>query len=518
MPAFTITVDNRNLERRVENLSTILGPSHGGTASANQTEKMFQFGRARYNPRSQVNKTELEIIHSVAGDSAKFKTVVAELRSLFPEMVFKSGLLDKIMAESKYFRYVICRGFVGTSSKGVTPQQLEFVLVNTHVENAMVIAQDSLDSTHKQLLFLQAWDSVQTFVKDLVEAWIVGERIAIERVGEITVSFFDLPSKHAFSESFERWLPLPCTEYSRSWPSVSQENLEKRYAVVGPEATYADTHHAYAVLFGRAPEQIRYGCFFYVPDYRGRILAATAEAKETTFEAVASVENPLAFPLKLRVSCVPELGQPEVFAADAPEGEVTFPIQWLPKEVKAELFLADDLVDRVTWQAHGTGLVETLVKTTPSHMMTIEIALPVRNEVIIGASKMVPAYTRFFIMENTLRAVLREELRRTYGTKWVEQIEPLLLIDKKSDEKDRIVKAMKERPEQILEYVYYYDLKAIIDKFWNVFKPIFPHKERVLLKLEELEKLRNDIAHNRVLSDHDVKRIEVYYMDLLSKA
>lgn len=517
MATFSIMVDSRNLENRVENLSRILGPSHGGSTSASQIEKTFAFGRAKYDPRQQTNRTELEITHSIAGDFAKFKTVVAELRSLFPEMMFRSGLLDQIIAKSRYFRYVICKGFVSTSAKEVTPQQLEFVLVNTRVENAMVIAQDSLDSAHKQLLFVQAWDSAETFVRDLVEPWIVGERIALERVGEIRVPFFDRPSKHAFSESLERWLPLPCVEYTRAWPSTSQENLEKRYAVVGTEPTYADTHHAYAVLYGRAPEQVRYGCYFQVPDHRGRILTAAAEAKENAFEAVVTVENYLALPLKLRVSCVPESGQPEVFAADAPGGEVTFAIQWLPKEIKAELFSADDLVDRVTWQAHGTGSVETLVKTAPSHLITIEIALPVRNEVILGASQMVPAYARFFIMENTLRAVLREELRRTYGTKWVEQIGPLLLVNKENGEKDRIMKAMQETPEQILEYVYYYDLKAIVDKFWNVFKPIFPHKERVLMKLEELERLRNDIAHNRLLSSNDIKRIEVYYMDLLSK-
>lgn len=480
-------------------------------------EKTFQHGRAKYNPTSQANRTELEIIHSIPGDFAKFKSLVAELRSLFPEMAFKSELLDRIKASSAHFGYVICRGFVSTSVKGVNPQQLEFTLVSTKVENTIATAQDGLDPARRQLVFLQAWSPVETFVTDLVGPWIVGEIVALEGVGEIAVPFFDRPSRHAFSESLERWLPLPCLEYTRAWPSANQEKPNRGYAIAGPEATYADICHAYAVLFGRAPEQIQYGCFFYVPDHRGRILTATAEARDNAFEAVVTVENPLAFPLRLRVSCVPESGHPEVFAGDATGGESTFAIQWLPKEVKAELLSADDLVDRETWQARGTGSVQSLYKTTPSHSITIEIALPVRNEVILGASQMVPAYARFFIMENTLRAVLREELRRTYGTKWVEQIGPLLLANKEEDEKKRIMEAMKIAPEQILNYVYYYDLKAIIDKYWNAFKLILTHKDRVLMKLEELEKLRNDIAHNRMLPSNDIKRIEVYYMDLLSK-
>jgi len=60
------------------------------------------------------------------------------------------------------------------------------------------------------------------------------------------------------------------------------------------------------------------------------------------------------------------------------------------------------------------------------------------------------------------------------------------------------MKAIQGSPGQILEFVYYYVLKALIDRFWNVFKPIFVHKGRIMTKLEEL-KLRNDIKRIGVL-------------------
>lgn len=92
-----------------------------------------------------------------------------------------------------------------------------------------------------------------------------------------------------------------------------------------------------------------------------------------------------------------------------------------------------------------------------------------------------------------------------------------LLAGKSKREQKRLGRIIQSTPDRILEHVYYRDLGVIIDKFWNEFRPVFLDKNRTLMKLTELEDLRNDIAHNRVLSGHDVKRIEVYYMDLLSK-
>jgi hypothetical protein len=118
-------------------------------------------------------------------------------------------------------------------------------------------------------------------------------------------------------------------------------------------------------------------------------------------------------------------------------------------------------------------------------------------------------------MENTLRTVVKEKLQNAYGSQWMSQLTPVL--GKSSEEQARLNQIAVSNPDQLLENVYYRDLNKIVERFWSLFQPVFQDKARTLLKLEELESLRNGIAHNRVLADYDIKRIEVYYMDLLSK-
>jgi hypothetical protein len=191
-------------------------------------------------------------------------------------------------------------------------------------------------------------------------------------------------------------------------------------------------------------------------------------------------------------------------------------MNYIPQYAKAEL-LAPELVDRYTYQRPATSGVATVTQTAPHVSVTTRIDLPVKDEVLMGAQTMVEAYTRFFILENTLRAVVMEKLQTNFGPQWVKQLMPVILAGKNQSEQARINQALTSNPNEILQEVYYRDLKNIVTHFWNTFQPVFKKKDGTLLKLTELEDLRNDIAHNRVLANHDIKRIEVYYMDLLSR-
>jgi len=191
-------------------------------------------------------------------------------------------------------------------------------------------------------------------------------------------------------------------------------------------------------------------------------------------------------------------------------------IESFPKEIKAEL-VGPDLVDRLTLSPREVGSVTTSVQTTPPYKIETELGLPIRSGIVVGAKSMVSAYARFFVLENTLRLVVKDGLVKSFPSNWVQTIQPVLLAGKSKHEQQRLNSIIQSTPDRILEHVYYRELGVIIEKFWNDFQPVFLDKNRTLMKLTELEDLRNDIAHNRVLSDHDIKRIEVYYMDLLSK-
>jgi hypothetical protein len=152
----------------------------------------------------------------------------------------------------------------------------------------------------------------------------------------------------------------------------------------------------------------------------------------------------------------------------------------------------------------------SLAVTAPQYRITTEIGLQVRNEVMTGAKVMIPAYARFFIMENTLRSVVKETLVKKFPKNRAQHILPVLLSGKSKHEQQRINDIIASPPDGILDHVYYRDLSVIINKFWNEFQPVFLDKDRTLMKLTELKDLRNDIAHNRVLSERNIKRIEVY--------
>jgi hypothetical protein len=516
MGTFTILVDRKNLENRVEGLQRILGFSHGGSTSKEQIAKDFRDGRAMFDPRSPSGQaTELHISQSTKADFASSKSVVADLRSQFPEMRFKSELLDRILEKSQYYDSIICRGFVSSYRGNVSPQQVEFELANSQDEIETVITQDTVDSSRGQTLFIRRWSPVGDFVTNLVEPWLASERIEIQEIGEIALPFFQNPSFHALSEYSQKWLPLPCLVYSQAWPNVSQQGLEKRYLVVRPTGTYADIHHAYSVLFHRTAEQVQFNSCFYVPEHRGKLSRLSVEANGTKFDVVVGVQNPRSLSLRLKLSYA-LTRETKVVECDAPGGEISFEIDSFPKEVKAEL-VAPDLVDRLTLSPREVGSVTTSVQTTPPYKIETELGLPVRSEIVVGAKRMVSAYAQFFVLENSLRLVVKDSLVKSFANNWVQTIQPVLLAGKSKHEQKRLGRIIQSTPDRILEHVYYRDLGVIIEKFWNEFQAVFLDKNKTLMKLTELEDLRNDIAHNRVLSDHDVKRIEVYYMDLLSK-
>lgn len=516
MPSFTILVDPKSIESRASGLSRLLGNVHSSSRSGANVEWNFEKGTAKCDTAPSGQTTELWIEQTATRNFQQSKDFLANLRSIFPEMMLKSELMERILAESEYYKFVASRGFVVTSGADIVPQQIEFTLTNSIDESEVVIAQDSANPARKQLVFTQSWTSVAAFVKDLVEPWLVGERAKLE-VGEIGLPFFPNPPTRVLSESGENWLPLPCLVYSQGWSSPSRCVLDRNYAVVSSKRAYASIHHAYSVLFARSTGQLQFNCSFHLPEHRGRISRVIVEPKDTKFEAVVSVENPLALQLRVKLSCEMESGYPEVFEKDARDKEMAFEVESSPKEVRAELFFGLDLVDRDTWRRREVGVVATSIETRPGVVITTEIGLPVRDEVLVGAKSMVPAYARFFIMENTMRAVVKEKLVQKFSQNWVQKIEPVLLSGKSQHEQSRIKDVIQNTPDQLLDHVYYRDLKGVIDSFWSEFQTTFLDKDRTLMKLTELEDLRNDIAHNRVLSDHDIKRIEVYYMDLLSK-
>ena len=64
-----------------------------------------------------------------------------------------------------------------------------------------------------------------------------------------------------------------------------------------------------------------------------------------------------------------------------------------------------------------------------------------------------------------------------------------------------------------LNYIDWGDLVTLIRKFPKEFETFIGNTKFAELKLEELENLRNTIAHNGVLPDDEIARVELYLKD-----
>ena len=108
MTSFVIIVDSANIDR-TEQLTRILGARAGGSSSQDLQLKNFSSGTAAYPSRRDQQKTELTITHDFPPDSSP-RDFVSQLRSIFPEMQFKSEFLDRFRNSVTSYKYVHCPG------------------------------------------------------------------------------------------------------------------------------------------------------------------------------------------------------------------------------------------------------------------------------------------------------------------------------------------------------------------------------------------------------------------------
>ncbi len=139
------------------------------------------------------------------------------------------------------------------------------------------------------------------------------------------------------------------------------------------------------------------------------------------------------------------------------------------------------------------------------------------NEDINDAKKMAQLYQILHCFENSVRNYISNTLEREIGEDWWEKVKNSELERKVRDRKE---KEMKQRwvsnrgATSPLFYLDWGDLVKIIRNHEGKFTMTIPNIKFVEHRLEELELLRNIIAHNGKLpSDNDIDRIVVHFND-----
>lgn len=132
-----------------------------------------------------------------------------------------------------------------------------------------------------------------------------------------------------------------------------------------------------------------------------------------------------------------------------------------------------------------------------------------RNE----ALEMARLYALLYCFENEVRTLIRETLEEKEGVDWWSKLPAKV----RSHAENRQETAMKDswlegQKRDLLGFVDFGMLASIITEKWEFFS-IIPSQHWLRQRMDELEKARNFIAHNRMLLPSEFQRIYMYISD-----
>lgn len=113
---------------------------------------------------------------------------------------------------------------------------------------------------------------------------------------------------------------------------------------------------------------------------------------------------------------------------------------------------------------------------------------------------------------------MKKKLQERYGSEWwskgISQKQREDTDSKKADESAAGWKVSSVTSD--MEYLQFSDLSKVITTQWDVFKDIFKDQSKIQHRLNELEIIRNSIAHTRTLSLDAITRLQQYNSDILT--
>ena len=131
-----------------------------------------------------------------------------------------------------------------------------------------------------------------------------------------------------------------------------------------------------------------------------------------------------------------------------------------------------------------------------------------------NALEMARLYAVLFCFENEIRDFIRETLSEKEGPDWHDNLSSKIM----SHADSRIQAASKEswlegEKIDLLGFVDFGHLAQIIVDKWEHFKDIMPSQQWLKQRMDEMEKARNFIAHNRMLLPSEFQRMYMYIAD-----
>lgn len=131
-----------------------------------------------------------------------------------------------------------------------------------------------------------------------------------------------------------------------------------------------------------------------------------------------------------------------------------------------------------------------------------------------NALEMARLYAVIHCFENEVRSLIRETLEEAEGLDWAEKLPSKVKIYAESRQKSAVDASWLEgEKSDILGFVDFGHLSTIVLEKWKHFEALIPSQHWLKQRMDELEKARHFIAHNRMLLPSEFQRIYMYVAD-----
>lgn len=171
-------------------------------------------------------------------------------------------------------------------------------------------------------------------------------------------------------------------------------------------------------------------------------------------------------------------------------------------EAEAEVFKSAGIRIGVDSEQVEKSLMEETLSPFP---------IQTRNE----ALRMARLYALVNCFENSVRELIKERLKDKYDTDWWEKGVPKSVKEfaQKRQTTAQENSWLEGDNTELIEFIEFGHLSDIIVHNWTDFTDLIPTQHWLKQRLDELEKARNYIAHNRLLLPSEFRRIEQYIND-----
>lgn len=140
---------------------------------------------------------------------------------------------------------------------------------------------------------------------------------------------------------------------------------------------------------------------------------------------------------------------------------------------------------------------------------------PFPVDIRVQSLRMSRLYSLLYCFENSVRQLIRERLEEKHGADWWEKGAPKSVRDNaaKAQQSAQTNSWLEGDKGDALQFANFGDLTSIIVNSWEDFSDLIPSQHWIKQRMDELEQVRNFVAHNRLLLPAEFQRIESYVAD-----